>query len=47
MAIRFASFETYKGWLANKSTGHTNVGGIFIGVYIRIQPILIDLAEVV
>ena len=31
MAIRFASFEKYKGWLANKETGKTSVGNIFIG----------------
>jgi solute carrier family 25 (mitochondrial citrate transporter), member 1 len=31
MAIRFASFETYKGWLANKETGQTSVAGIFFG----------------
>lgn len=31
MAIRFASFETYKGWLADKSTGKTSVGNIFVG----------------
>ncbi|KAF8652286.1 hypothetical protein AX16_004475 [Volvariella volvacea WC 439] len=30
MAIRFASFETYKGWLADKSTGKTSVGMIFL-----------------
>jgi len=30
MAIRFASFEAYKGWLADKSTGKTSVAGIFI-----------------
>lgn len=30
MAIRFASFETYKGWLANKETGVTSVGSIFL-----------------
>ncbi|KAG1830097.1 mitochondrial carrier domain-containing protein [Suillus variegatus] len=30
MAIRFASFETYKEWLADKSTGNTRVGNIFI-----------------
>ncbi|TRM68937.1 mitochondrial carrier domain-containing protein [Schizophyllum amplum] len=30
MAIRFASFETYKGWLADKETGKTSVGNIFI-----------------
>jgi len=31
MAIRFASFETYKGWLADGTTGETKVGNIFIG----------------
>ncbi|KAF8870468.1 mitochondrial carrier domain-containing protein [Infundibulicybe gibba] len=30
MAIRFASFESYKGFLADKDTGKTSVGGIFI-----------------
>jgi len=35
MAIRFASFETYKGWLANKETGKTSVGGIFFGEYLH------------
>ena len=30
MAVRFASFETYKGWLADKETGKTSVGNIFI-----------------
>lgn len=30
MAIRFASFETYKEWLSDKSTGNTRVGNIFI-----------------
>ncbi|KAH0588670.1 hypothetical protein H2248_004482 [Termitomyces sp. 'cryptogamus'] len=30
MAIRFASFEAYKGWLADKKTGKTSVGGIFL-----------------
>ncbi|KAI0067571.1 mitochondrial carrier [Artomyces pyxidatus] len=30
MAIRFASFEKYKAWLADKETGKTNVGGIFL-----------------
>ncbi|KAK7692009.1 hypothetical protein QCA50_005414 [Cerrena zonata] len=30
MAVRFASFESYKGWLANKETGKTSVGNIFI-----------------
>ena len=32
MAIRFASFEAYKGWLADESTGKTSVGSIFIGM---------------
>lgn len=31
MAIRFASFETYKNALADKNTGKTSLGGIFIG----------------
>ena len=31
MAVRFASFEQYKGWLADKDTGKTSVGNIFIG----------------
>ncbi|TCD69414.1 hypothetical protein EIP91_007761 [Steccherinum ochraceum] len=30
MAVRFASFESYKGWLADKNTGQTSVGNIFI-----------------
>ncbi|KAH7925295.1 mitochondrial carrier [Leucogyrophana mollusca] len=30
MAIRFASFEAYKGWLADKETGKTSVGNIFL-----------------
>jgi len=30
MAIRFASFEAYKGWLADQETGKTAVGNIFI-----------------
>ncbi len=33
MAIRFASFETYKGWLADRETGKTTVGNIFLGAY--------------
>ena len=33
MAIRFASFETYKGWLADRETGRTAVGSIFLGAY--------------
>ena len=31
MAIRFASFETYKGCLADKETDKTSVGMIFMG----------------
>lgn len=31
MSIRFASFEAYKGWLADKDTGNNTVGSIFIG----------------
>ena len=31
MAIRFASFETYKRWLANKETGKVAPSGIFLG----------------
>lgn len=31
MAIRFASFETYKKRLADKETGQTSLGNIFIG----------------
>ncbi|OCH93497.1 mitochondrial carrier [Obba rivulosa] len=30
MATRFASFETYKRWLADPATGKTSVGSIFI-----------------
>ncbi|KAG8829919.1 hypothetical protein FRC17_005779 [Serendipita sp. 399] len=30
MAIRFASFETYKGWLQDKSTGKTSTGMVFL-----------------
>lgn len=30
MAVRFTSFETYKNWLADKETGNTSVGNIFI-----------------
>ncbi|KAH9042796.1 mitochondrial carrier [Lactarius pseudohatsudake] len=30
MGIRFASFETYKRWLADPETGHTAVGSIFL-----------------
>ncbi|RDX44176.1 mitochondrial carrier [Polyporus arcularius HHB13444] len=30
MAIRFASFEKYKAWLADKETGATAVGSIFL-----------------
>lgn len=31
MAVRFASFEAYKGWLADKETGKTSLGNIFLG----------------
>lgn len=31
MAIRFASFEAYKGWLADKETGKTGVAEVFLG----------------
>lgn len=31
MAIRFASFETYKNRLADKATGKTSTGMVFIG----------------
>lgn len=34
MAIRFASFEQYKGMMANKETGVTGGGGIFMGTRI-------------
>ena len=34
MAIRFASFETYKRWLADSETGKTAVGNIFLGAFI-------------
>ncbi|EJF57154.1 mitochondrial carrier [Dichomitus squalens] len=30
MAIRFASFEKYKAWLADRETGKTSVGNIFL-----------------
>ncbi|KAH6910314.1 succinate/fumarate mitochondrial transporter [Coprinopsis sp. MPI-PUGE-AT-0042] len=30
MAIRFASFEAYRGFLADKATGKTSTGGIFV-----------------
>ncbi|KAJ3480826.1 hypothetical protein NLI96_g8074 [Meripilus lineatus] len=30
MAVRFASFESYKAWLANKETGKTSLGNIFL-----------------
>ena len=33
MAIRFASFESYKGWLADRETGKTAVGNTFLGAY--------------
>ena len=36
MAIRFASFESYKRWLADPESGKTSVGNIFLGVFIPI-----------
>jgi hypothetical protein len=33
MAIRFASFETYKRWLADRETGKTAIGNIFLGAF--------------
>lgn len=30
MAFRFASFETYKAWLADRETGKTSVGNVFL-----------------
>ena len=33
MAIRFASFERYKGWLADRQTGVASVGSIFVGEF--------------
>lgn len=43
MAIRFASFETYKGALADKNTGKTSTGGVFIGTFQRQYTRLKDL----
>lgn len=37
MAVRFASFEHYKTWLADKETGKTAVGNIFVGSHIHIS----------
>jgi solute carrier family 25 (mitochondrial citrate transporter), member 1 len=37
MAIRFASFETYKGWLADPETGKTPVGSIFLGAFYPVR----------
>lgn len=37
MAIRFASFETYKKWLTNENTGNTSVGGVFVGTLVAPQ----------
>lgn len=33
MAIRFMSFETYKGWLADPKTGVTSPQGVFLGTW--------------
>ncbi|KAF5316027.1 hypothetical protein D9619_006687 [Psilocybe cf. subviscida] len=38
MAIRFASFEAYKEWLADKETGKTSIGNIFIGTRSMTSP---------
>ena len=38
MAIRFASFETYKRWLADRETGKTSIGNIFLGAFIYFLP---------
>jgi len=35
MAIRFASFETYKGRLADRETGKTSLGNIFLCALFR------------
>ncbi|KAH9963024.1 mitochondrial carrier domain-containing protein [Russula compacta] len=55
MAIRFASFETYKGWLADRESGKTTVGNIFLAglgagtteavVKIRLQAQMHSLAD--
>lgn len=34
MAIRFASFDAYKGLLTDKQTQKTSVGGIFLGTHL-------------
>lgn len=39
MAIRFASFETYKGWLADKETGKTATRNIFLGACRHLIPL--------
>jgi solute carrier family 25 citrate transporter 1 len=36
MATRFASFETYKRWLADPESGKTSIGNIFLGAFIPI-----------
>lgn len=40
MSIRFASFEAYKKWLSDKSTGKTSVGYIFLGEHIHLLWVL-------
>ncbi|KAJ7647817.1 mitochondrial carrier domain-containing protein [Roridomyces roridus] len=50
MAIRFASFEQYKGLLADPTTGKTSTGGIFLAglgavVKIRLQAQMHSLAD--
>lgn len=37
MAIRFAAFETYKNGLADKETGKTSTGMVFVGKIIHVS----------
>ena len=41
MSVRFASFETYKGWLADKETGKTSLGSIFLGASSSLTRVLV------
>ena len=45
MSIRFASFEAFKNFLADKETGKTSVGNIFICVFQHLQFLAIRLTE--
>ena len=46
MSIRFASFEAYKGFLANEETGKTSVGNIFVCTFpFQLPPIGICLIK--